>query len=243
MYFQIDNTTVRVLGSIHLFPANVPEVPRWARDAYAWADELVFETDWGAIGDEFTLPQGQSLSDHVPKNVWEWLVAHWPAELGELHRTPAWLVFMQLGKVGAKTKHGIDVQFRDLAVKDGKDIRYLETPVEFADSMRSVPSEDVLLALNEAISSIGDNDKGIKGMFSDWNKRDLDTMFRRVQKKTIITVPSLRRAALTGRNENWLGAMHELCKSERKVLVVVGGLHLHGEGNLLQLLERAIERL
>lgn len=243
MYFQIDNTNVRVLGSIHVFPVNVPEVPRWARDAYTWAEELAFETDWAAIGDEFNLPHGQALSDHLPKDVWERLVANWSADLGELHRTPAWLAFMQLWKIGAQTKHGLDVQFRELAVKDGKTIHYLETPVEFADSMRTVPPGDVLLALNEAISSIGENDKGIKGMFSDWNKRDLDTMFRRVRKKTIITVSSLRRAALTGRNETWLRAMRELCKSERKVLVVVGGLHLYGEGNLLQLLERDIVRL
>ncbi|NUT60759.1 hypothetical protein HNO82_06505 [Herbaspirillum sp. C9C3] len=43
---------------------------------------------------------------------------------------------------------------------------------------------------------------------------------------------------LTGRNTSWASRVNELCKSPRKTLIVVGGLHFCEEGNLLQQMGR-----
>ncbi|WP_425594267.1 TraB/GumN family protein [Herbaspirillum huttiense] len=78
-----------------------------------------------------------------------------------------------------------------------------------------------------------ENDKSFKGLCADWAKRDLATILRRVQKMVIVSISSLRHPVLTGRNTYWASCVNELCKSSRKTLVVVGGLDLCEEGNLL----------
>jgi uncharacterized protein YbaP (TraB family) len=243
MYFQIDNTNVRVLGSMHFFPETVPGVPRWALDAYEWADDIALEVDWTNVGDLFTLSEGELLADYVSADIWAWLNAHWPPEYGELARKPAWLAITQVSQIGVKLQAGLDLHIRALAQRDGKPLHFLETAAEFSSMMQAVPPADIETALREAIANYSENDKSFKGLYADWAKRDLATMYRRIQKKAIATIPSIRHAVLTDRNLSWVSGINELCQSPRKVLVVVGGLHLYGEGNLLQQLGRAITTL
>jgi uncharacterized protein YbaP (TraB family) len=47
--------------------------------------------------------------------------------------------------------------------------------------------------------------------------------------------PSLYRALVTDRNHRWLPQIERLLKADQDYLVVVGALHLVGEGGLLQL--------
>ncbi|WP_075256157.1 TraB/GumN family protein [Herbaspirillum camelliae] len=238
MYFQIDNTNVRVLGSIHFFPENVPGVPRWALEAYDWAEEIALEVDWSNVGDLFSLPEGESFANQVPADVWTWLEAHWPPAYGELGRKPAWFVITQVAQIGVKLQPGLDLHIRAFAERDGKPLHFLETAPQFDSMMKAIPPVDIERALREAIANFPENDKSFKGLYADWVKRDLATMFRRIQKKAIVTIPSLRHAVLTGRNASWASGVNELCKSPQKTLVVVGGLHLYEEGNLLQQIGR-----
>ena len=43
---------------------------------------------------------------------------------------------------------------------------------------------------------------------------------------------------MTARNQHWLPQIEELLKSSENTLVVVGSLHLVGEGGLLELLRK-----
>src|SRR2546430_11328929 len=48
--------------------------------------------------------------------------------------------------------------------------------------------------------------------------------------------PALYRPLVTQRNQRWLPQIEQLLHGERNCLVIVGALHLVGEGGLLELL-------
>jgi hypothetical protein len=62
MYCATKNPNLRILGSTHFFPASAPHVPRWAQDAYAWCDCLVFESDLNAFRPYLTAEDDVALS-------------------------------------------------------------------------------------------------------------------------------------------------------------------------------------
>lgn len=243
MYFEITDTNVRLLGTLHLFPKHVSALPRWAEDVYEWADELIFEMDWTAIGDVFTVPVGQSIERLVSPEIRKGVEKVWPAEYADLKTSPPWLVMMNLGTVGAKLKPGVDMLFAEKADKDGKPKYFLESPQEFFEKLNAIPLQDIEEALHEALKDIPLNERGMKGMYSDWARRDLATMFRRVQKKSLISNTNIREQALFARNRAWQAHVEGYLSSPKHILVLVGGLHLCQAGSLLEILGRPYSEL
>jgi hypothetical protein len=41
MHFQIDNTSVRILGSTHNLPRTLPNLPQWVWEAFGWCNDLI----------------------------------------------------------------------------------------------------------------------------------------------------------------------------------------------------------
>ena len=50
--------------------------------------------------------------------------------------------------------------------------------------------------------------------------------------------PALYRPLVTDRNQHWLPQIERFLKDDRNTLVVVGALHLVGDGGLLELLRQ-----
>lgn len=61
MYFQVDGTNLRIVGSIHAFPAHLPSMPSWICEAYEWADEIYLESDTSKFVPYARLSEGESL--------------------------------------------------------------------------------------------------------------------------------------------------------------------------------------
>src|SRR3569833_2773557 len=83
MYLHITGTNVRLLGSMHLFPASSRSTPPWIEQAYDWAEALVFESDAPTILPFLKadpLRGAQSLASFLSADTWTRLQASWPAD-------------------------------------------------------------------------------------------------------------------------------------------------------------------
>lgn len=83
MYLQLTGTQVRLLGSMHLFPATSRRTPPWIAEAYDWAEALVFESDPPTILPFLKADQpgsAQQLQPFLSADAWRQLQAAWPVD-------------------------------------------------------------------------------------------------------------------------------------------------------------------
>jgi len=239
MYFQVSGTNVRIAGSIHIFPSYVKELPRWLLDAYDWADELVFEGDAQEIAKLFLRTDPASGEQLLSPDVWQSLRANWQPDFPDLDRIHPWAASMYLAGVQNKVVHGVEPKLTIKAERNGKPVSFLETGEDFVNSMALAPMSDWDLCLKEALSHLHENKKSLEGLFNAWSRRNLAAMYSQVETKPLITMRSIRNAMLLNRNRAWLQPVLQLLDSKKKVLIVVGALHLYESGSLLAELQQA----
>jgi hypothetical protein len=67
-----------------------------------------------------------------------------------------------------------------------------------------------------------------------WRSGD-DAKLAALMSEDFHTYPSLYYALISGRNRRWMPQIERLLKADQNYFVIVGALHLVGEGGLLQL--------
>lgn len=243
VYYELSGTNVRIMGTVHVFPQTIKQLPRWTSEAIAWADDFALEMNRGIVGSAFEVPAESSSQALVSPDMLRRLEKVWPnhEDIPPLNIAPPWQVAMYLGSLGANGVLGVEHHLA--ASSNGREIRYLETPREFAAHMATIPLEDALQGISETLDDYTNNAKRLAAMYGDWQSRHLDTMHRRLQKKPIFATPSVHAAVLASRNRAWLPHIEALCATNTKTLVAVGALHLCGEDNLLALLGREVSPL
>ena len=90
MYYQVENTTVRLLGSMHRLPKSNPEVPAWVDEAYRWCEVLYIEHDFKAMLPLLRRTDGGSLGSELPKPTWSALQSRWPAHAAPIDALKPW---------------------------------------------------------------------------------------------------------------------------------------------------------
>ena len=71
MYFEIAGTQLRLLGSMHRFPASATDMPNWICRAYEWCEELNFEADAADALRYFFIPKRALLRTRLSAESWE----------------------------------------------------------------------------------------------------------------------------------------------------------------------------
>lgn len=238
MYYQIAETNIRIMGSIHMFPAGRSEVPAWAVGAFDWADEIVFEADSPKAIPFFKSKSNENLHDALTPAAWAYLSSIWPTD-GPLHNLNAirpWAVLLVAPSRVVKLEHGIEPRFHQWADEQSKRTSFLETPEQFAQLLESVPLNDVLAALDLFIANAPLQSQVINEIYCAWLSGSPAKTYEAASKAPSFGIRSLREAILDKRNQLWVRSVKALLSTQKKTLVVVGALHLHGEGSLLSLL-------
>ena len=73
MYYQVGETNLRIMGSMHMFPAGRSEVPAWVDGAFEWADQIVFEADGKESIPFFKAESNASLRNELTPASWAYL--------------------------------------------------------------------------------------------------------------------------------------------------------------------------
>jgi uncharacterized protein YbaP (TraB family) len=245
------HNTVYVAGSVHLLRAKDAALPPGFAKAYADAKALVMEVDlddmnesaaqsWvlehGMFTDEGTLQS--TLGDKLYKRaVDEGSKLGLPVEA--LQMMEPWLLaisFAEMGylKLGFDPEQGVEKQLVRKAAADHKEITGFETLEEQLGLLDGMSYPDQARFLEVTLEEMDQLETQTDDMLSAWrsgNAKKLGDLLSEEYK----VAPALYRTLVADRNKRWMPQLEKLLNSDKDYLVVVGALHLVGNGGLLEL--------
>ena len=248
------HNTVYLAGSIHLLPAQEAVLPPAFDKAYADSGRLVMELDLGTIdplqaaawmSEHGSLPQGSTLRGILGEHRYARVSAA-ATELGlppeMLDGQAPWAVGVELADLeyvhlGFDPQQGVEEQLVHRAQADGKPTAGLETLSEELGSLEALPREDQVRLLDQTVDDLKQSQSEVHEVLRAWRHGDAATLAK-LLKREYQSFPALYRPLVTDRNQHWLPQIERLLRADGNALVVVGALHLVGDGGLLELLRK-----
>ena len=248
------HSTLYLAGSVHLLPARDSVLPPAFERAYADSAKLVMELDLGKLDpleaagwmlEHGALPPGTSLRGIVGEPLYTRVSAA-ATDLGLApevldHQAP-WVVGIELAdleyvRLGFDPQMGVEEQLVNRARADRKPTAGLETLAEELGPLTALAREDQVRMLDQTLSDLKESPDEVHEVLSAWRHGDAAKLAALLARE-YRSFPALYRQLVTARNQHWLPQIEELLKSSENTLVVVGSLHLVGEGGLLELLRK-----
>ncbi len=248
------HNTVYLAGSVHLLPAQEAVLPQAFDRAYSDSAKLVMELDLGSLdplqaagwlSEHGALPQGTTLRSVLGEQRYARVSAA-AAELGlsmELLEGQApWVVGVELADLeylhlGFDPQQGVEQQLVQRARADRKPTAGLETLDEELGSLEALSREDQVRLLDQTVSELKQSQTEVQEVLHAWRRGDSAALSRLLARE-YRSFPALYRPLVTMRNQRWLPQVEQLLREDRNAFVVVGALHLVGEGGLLELLRK-----
>jgi uncharacterized protein len=249
------HNTVYLAGSVHLLKAEDAALPAAFNRAYASSKGLVMELDVGntsaleATGwmlENGTLPPGTTLRDRLGEARYRRVSGEaeqlgLPTEL--LEQFQPWVVGMELlelqyQKLGFQPDSGVEQQLDQRAQADGKPVTGLETVAEQLGVLGAMSEQDQLHFLDMIVAEMGDVDSDTQAVIVAWRNGDAARLAALLSEE-YKSFPALYRTLVSDRNRHWMPQLQKLLQGEQNYFVVVGALHLVGDGGLLELMRRA----
>lgn len=246
MYLQLTGTNVRLLGSMHLFPATSRRTPPWLVQAYDWAESLVFESDPPSILPFLSAPahdHASRLQPFVSADTWTRLQSLWPVEgiLAPLEALRPWAALIVAPTLFQQVVEGVEPRMLRSAIAQGKPYEFLETAEEVAALLGSIPLDAIGAALDLLMADTGEPQRTLERMHEAWLFADLNAVQQIAAESPMFNLHGIRHAILDARNRAWAARLETLLARPERTLVVVGALHLCGPENLLDCLAQPFE--
>lgn len=248
------HNTVYLAGSIHLLPPQDASLPPAFDRAYADSAKLVMELDLGKL-DELAaagwilqhgaLPAGTRLRKVIGEERYARVSAA-AADLGLtseiLDGQAPWVVGIELADLeyahlGFDPQQGVEEQLVHRAQADHKPTGGLETIDEQLGGLEALSHDDQLHMLDQTLDELKDSQTELQDVLHAWRRGDTPRLAALLSKE-YRAFPALYRPLVTERNAHWLPHIEEALRGRDNCLIVVGALHLVGEGGLLQLLRK-----
>lgn len=246
------SNTVYLLGSIHLLREQDHPLPTIIDRAYDDADVLIMELDMDAVDSLATqqlfnkagvLRDGRTLKDLMGDELYR--RAEIAAEASDipidmLASSEPWLAaitveMLSLYRIGFNPMLGVEMTMLSRAVRDGKRIEGLEAVEEqlaFLDGLSLQAQRDMLLQTLEESATMRES---IGEMIHAWRYGDIAVLESGLL-ESFEGHDELSDALVTKRNRRWVSQIEELLDDQDDYLVIVGALHLVGEGGVPRLL-------
>jgi uncharacterized protein len=245
-------STVLLLGSVHLLRPEDQPLPEAVHDAYRRADRVVMELHPGELAPEAVQAALASVGlQSAGNSALEVLGPEWPraaartAEAGLMLEAVAmfepWFAALALyngvlAASGFDPALGVDQQVAAWVARDDKPVAGLETLDEQLRLFKTLPPElqrDMLLKTIEELPTMGADSVALVG---HWRDGDVAGLAERLE-ADFREHPELRMQVVGRRNHAWMSEIAALFEGGGTSLVVVGALHLVGPEGLPALLE------
>ncbi len=193
-----ENSSVWVLGSIHLADSTLYPLAPVIDSAFAHSDELAVELNMNdeevvkEVGEQSAvqglLTEG-TLRDLLPQDMWntvDSLCTAWNVPIVMIEKTRPWLAAMTLSsyafmQAGLNPEYGIDYVLLDRAAMDGKAIVGLETAEEQISALADTTESDSagVYYLKTTLHEIAEFESLVSNLMHAWKTGD-DEMLRRL---------------------------------------------------------------
>lgn len=249
-----EHNTVYLAGSVHLLKSGDATLPAGFERAYDGSRALVMEIDLGKVdpmevagwmGQHGALPAGSDLRKILGDERYQRVSAAaqrlgLPMELaGQL---APWVLGLQLlelqyAQLGFDAQAGVEQQLEQRAVADHKATSGLETLPEQLGIFEKLSLDEQTKFLDLVVTEIREVDADTKDVIAAWRSGDVPKLAALLGDE-YKSFPALYRALVTERNKRWLPQIEKLLQEQDNYFVVVGALHLVGDGGLLELMRR-----
>ncbi|MGF1719795.1 TraB/GumN family protein [Vibrio kyushuensis] len=239
------NKELMILGSIHVGNESMYPLPAAVTQFLESSEGLILETDTRKTND-IVYPTNKYQVNDLVNDAQLFQLKIISEELGIAESTllslPPWsaALAIQMGKLnllGYEPSQGVDHKLMYKAVLQETPIIGLE-PMQFQiDLIANLPNdgEDLLFA---ALDEYHQNEKMTACLIDSWKAGDTDNLLEFSTTSEISD--DFIRVFVTERNEDWANKLDSsdfLDENSDRFLVVVGALHLVGEGNLIDKLQ------
>ena len=249
-----DHNTVYLAGSVHLLKANDAVLPPGFNRAYADSRTLVMELDLGKLDpteaagwmmEHGTLGDGNDLQKAIGTERYR-RVSTEAARLGlpmeVANQFAPWVLGLQLlelqyAQLGFDSQAGVEQQLEHRAQADGKPTAGLETLPQQLGLFEALTAEEQAKFLDLVVTEMRDVGKDTQDVIAAWRAGDANKLAALLGDE-YKSFPTLYRALVTERNKRWVPQIEKLLRSKENYFVVVGALHLVGDGGLLDLMRR-----
>ncbi|TXH75547.1 MAG: TraB/GumN family protein [Lysobacteraceae bacterium] len=250
-----------LLGSFHLLKTGDYPLSSDIDDAFADAEELVFELSPAEIGSpDLAMKMAQAAARTNGKALYTDLPPMTAAQLDEwasanvenlariglqprlLQVFDAWFVgltitIVEMGKQGLDPMLGLDRHMAGKAKDASKPTEGLELGAEQIAFFDAMSASEQLQFLDEALSmSSGDGAKEVETLHKAWREGDADALWRAMTQEMRKEYPQLYKRIIVARNDAWVPKLERRLKREgtADTLAVVGAAHLLGEDGVVE---------
>ena len=250
-----------IAGSIHALRDSDHPLPAGYDAAYAAAARLVLEVEVdgrGAAREQRRalaagrLPRGRDLREVLGPERWaeaERLAAAAEVELDEVERQEPWLAALSLSNQawrahGLEARRGLDRHYLARARADGKPVLGLERAADQLGLFDRLPPAEQQRYLLDTLRGLPTIAVELDSKIAAWRRGDLAEWEASLD--SLAATPALRVGLLDERHARWLPQLERMLGEPTPTLVIVGTLHLVGEGSVLAELARRgyrVERL
>lgn len=248
------HNTVYLAESVHLLKAEHSTLPPQFEPAYSSARIIVMEVDLSHLDaaqmQGWMLTHGTLTDTTLQQVIGEPLyrrVANEAQGLGlpieSLEQFKPWAVALMLAdleyvKLGYDPESGVERQIERRAEHDGKEIRGLETLDDELGELAELPPAEQSRFLELSIEDLRDAESETDQLLEAWRGGKTEQLAKLLSDE-YQSFPELYRALVTDRNARWLPQIEGYLRGDRDYLVIVGALHLVGQGGLLDLARHA----
>lgn len=249
-----DHNTVYLAGSVHLLKADDSSLPPAFDHAYGSSKALVMElaidkvdpaetASWmmehGMLKNGATLKStiGESRYKRVSTEAERLGVPMEAADMLEPWALGIELLELQYMQLGFDPQQGVEQQLQHRAQSDGKPISGLETIDDQLGVLAGMSYADQARFLDMVVTEMHDVESETKSVVTAWRTGDsakLSALLGDEYKE----FPALYRLLVSDRNKRWVPQIEKLLHGNQDYFVVVGALHLVGDGGLLELMRR-----
>ncbi|WP_165312059.1 TraB/GumN family protein [Vibrio ziniensis] len=248
LYWSATNgkISLTIIGSVHVGEPSMFPLPNNIYQTLAKSDGLIVESDT-TIQQKIVYPPttkqaAQVLSQEQLFNL-DQITTKFGLNAQQIHQLPPWsaalsLQFLQLQKLGYKTKDGVDLHLMQKAAEANIPLVPLET-MQFQIDLLTHQPDDGKELLISIIDDWESNEDMTHCMIESWkagDKINLEKMMHLTEMS-----PEMEQAFVTNRNQDWANKLSSgkfLPTQQGQYVMIVGALHLIGKQNFIEMLEK-----
>jgi len=252
--FSDEDTTVNILGTVHLLKPDVVWKSPTITDALSKADTLVLEADVSSpesqtatqkVAMEYAaFGEGESLTgtldDEDEALVKEALEAR-GIPIANVDQLKPWMISLQLA-IMQMTQAGYDpmsgVETVLLTESSDKKLVYLESAESQIKAIGGAPIEEQVQGLIAQLSTMELGQEYLDTLVAEWADGDVKGVGEMMANPAIFGTKDAYDALLTNRNRNWIPGIKALLDEPGNKLVAVGAGHLAGPDSVVGMLEK-----
>jgi len=251
-----DDTTIYLLGTVHLLDPNAQWRSEVIDTALREADAVYFEADaystdqsamQAAVMEHGLLPEGELLSEIVPEDDWKRVTEYvqergLPIEI--IQPLQPWLASITLSVLsaaesGLSPTAGVDFSLYFSLNGSGIERRFFETVDEQIEFFADLSVDVQIQLLVESVVHADEGQQLVDDLLAAWIAGDMERVDELANGSLEADFPEIYEVIILRRNETWAQELTTLMVSPGTYFVAVGAAHVPGEQGVLNLMREA----